>query len=55
MQAHHVLEPIFYRLGMKLVTKNIAQGGLGTTQTALGKNFCWYICSRHVLSFLIIS
>jgi len=55
MQAHHVLEPIFYRLGMKLVTKNIAQGGLGTTQTALGKNFLWFICSRDIHSLLMRS
>lgn len=36
MQFHAVMEPVFYRLGVKLVTRNIAQGGLGTIQTALG-------------------
>ena len=36
MQLHHVLEPVFHRLGIKLVTRNNAQGGLGTIQTAMG-------------------
>eukprot|EP00957_Ditylum_brightwellii_P182403 13895085-Ditylum_brightwellii.AAC.1 len=36
MQFHKVLEPIFNRLGVKLITRNIAQGGLGTLQGALG-------------------
>ena len=36
MQFHHVMEPIFERLGVKLITRNMAQGGLGTIQNALG-------------------
>lgn len=36
MQCHKVLEPIFARVGVKLVTKNMAQGGLGTLQHSLG-------------------
>jgi len=36
MQFHQVMEPIFARLGMKLITRNIAQGGLGTLHNALG-------------------
>ena len=36
MQLHHVLEPVFFRLGVKLTTRNISNGGLGTIQTALG-------------------
>ena len=36
MQFHHVMEPVFEHLGMKLITRNMAQGGLGTLQNALG-------------------
>mmetsp|Transcript_12810 Transcript_12810/g.15007 ORF Transcript_12810/g.15007 Transcript_12810/m.15007 type:complete len:163 (+) Transcript_12810:2-490(+) len=36
MQFHKVMEPIFKRLGMNLITRNIAHGGLGTMQNALG-------------------
>lgn len=36
MQFHHIMEPIFNRLGVKLITRNIGQGGLGTIQAALG-------------------
>jgi len=36
MQMHKVLEPIFTRVGVKLVIRNIAQGGLGTLQHSLG-------------------
>jgi hypothetical protein len=36
MQAYKILRPIFERLGVKLVTRNISQGGLGTVQGAMG-------------------
>jgi len=36
MQFFRIMEPVFNRLGMKLVTRNIANGGLGTMQNALG-------------------
>ena len=36
MSFHHFMEPIFERLGVKLVTRNLAHGGLGTLQSALG-------------------
>jgi hypothetical protein len=36
MQFHKIMAPIFARLGVKLVTKNMAQGGLGTVHNALG-------------------
>mmetsp|Transcript_6913 Transcript_6913/g.10065 ORF Transcript_6913/g.10065 Transcript_6913/m.10065 type:complete len:630 (-) Transcript_6913:1759-3648(-) len=36
MQFHHVMEPVFEKLGMKLITRNMGQGGLGTIQNALG-------------------
>jgi hypothetical protein len=36
MQMHRILAPIFARLGVPLVTRNLAQGGLGTLQNALG-------------------
>ncbi len=36
MQFHHVLEPIFDRVGVKLITRNLARGGLGTVQDSLG-------------------
>jgi hypothetical protein len=35
MQFHKVMEPIFARLGVKLITRNIARGGLGTLQDGL--------------------
>jgi hypothetical protein len=36
MQFHKILAPIFARLGVKLVTRNMGQGGLGTVHNALG-------------------
>ena len=36
MQFHKVMAPVFARLGVKLVTRNMAQGGLGTIQGSLG-------------------
>lgn len=30
------MQPIFARLGVKLITRNMAQGGLGTIQHAMG-------------------
>lgn len=36
MQFFYIMEPIFERLGMKLIVRNISQGGLGTMQAALG-------------------
>jgi hypothetical protein len=36
MQFHKILAPIFARLGVKLVTKNMSQGGLGTIHNAMG-------------------
>jgi len=35
MQFHEVMEPVFDRLGMVLVTANRAQGGMGTLQAVL--------------------
>lgn len=35
MQFHEVMEPVFDRLGMKLISRNMAQGGLGTDQTSM--------------------
>ncbi|KAL7493809.1 hypothetical protein ACHAWT_002711, partial [Skeletonema menzelii] len=35
MQFHDVMEPVFDRLGMVLVTANLAQGGMGTLQAVL--------------------
>merc|ERR1719491_1213110 len=36
MQFHKVMYPIFARLGVKLITRNIGQGGLGTIQAGMG-------------------
>lgn len=36
MQMYKVLNPIFERVGVKLVVRNLAQGGLGTLQHSLG-------------------
>jgi hypothetical protein len=36
MQFHQIMEPVFERLGMKLTSRNIGQGGLGTMQNVLG-------------------
>lgn len=36
MQFHKVMAPVFARLGVKLITRNLAQGGLGTIQASLG-------------------
>jgi hypothetical protein len=36
MQFQKIMTPIFARLGVKLITRNISQGGLGTLQGALG-------------------
>ena len=36
MQFHRIMKPIFERLGVKLITRNMAQGGLGTLQGGMG-------------------
>jgi len=36
MQFHKIMAPIFARLGVKLVTRNLSQGGLGTIHSSLG-------------------
>lgn len=35
MQFHKVMAPIFARLGIKLITRNISQGGMGTLQNSM--------------------
>jgi hypothetical protein len=35
MTFHKIMAPIFSRLGVKLITRNISQGGLGTLQNAI--------------------
>jgi hypothetical protein len=36
MQFHKVMEPVFSYLGVQLISRNLAQGGLGTIQAAMG-------------------
>jgi len=36
MQFHQIMRPIFDRLGVKLITRNLSYGGLGTIQTGMG-------------------
>lgn len=36
MQFHKVMEPVLSYLGVQLISRNLAQGGLGTIQSALG-------------------
>jgi len=36
MQFHKVMYPIFARMGVKLITRNVGQGGLGTIQAGMG-------------------
>ena len=36
MQFHKIMSPIFARLGVKLITRNMAQGGMGTIQAGMG-------------------
>lgn len=35
MQFHKIMAPIFARLGVKLITRNISQGGMGTVQNSI--------------------
>lgn len=35
MQMHKIMAPVFARLGVKLVTRNLSQGGLGTLQNSM--------------------
>ena len=36
MQFHKIMYPVFARLGVKLITRNVGQGGLGTLQAGMG-------------------
>jgi hypothetical protein len=36
MQFHKIMYPVFARVGVKLITRNMAQGGLGTIQAGMG-------------------
>lgn len=38
MTFHRIMAPIFARLGVKLVTRNMSQGGMGTLQNALASS-----------------
>lgn len=38
MQFHKIMSPIFARLGVKLITRNMAQGGMGTIQAGMGSS-----------------
>jgi len=35
MQFSHIMEPVFHRLGMRLISRNMAMGGLGTMHFSL--------------------
>jgi len=35
LQAHYILEPVFDKLGMRLITRNMAMGGAGTLHFSL--------------------
>jgi len=37
MQFHYIMEPIFHKLGIRLISKNMAQGGLGTLHFSAGQ------------------
>ncbi len=41
MQFHRVMEPVFARLGVTLVSHNFGKGGIGTTQDSLGMGTLW--------------
>lgn len=36
MQFHRVLKPVFERLGIKLITRNVSFGGMGTLHSSIG-------------------
>lgn len=36
MQFHKVMAPIFAHLGVKLITRNVGMGGLGTLHNSMG-------------------
>lgn len=36
MQFHKIMYPVFARLGVKLITRNVGMGGLGTMQAGMG-------------------
>jgi hypothetical protein len=38
MQFHNIMEPVFHRLGMRLISKNLAMGGLGTLHFSMGQS-----------------
>lgn len=35
MQFNHIMEPIFHKLGIRLISRNMAMGGLGTMHFSL--------------------
>jgi hypothetical protein len=36
MQFHKIMAPVFARLGVTLISRNMAQGGMGTAQSSMG-------------------
>jgi hypothetical protein len=36
MQFHRIMAPVFARLGVQLITRNLSQGGLGTLHNSMG-------------------
>mmetsp|Transcript_17057 Transcript_17057/g.47915 ORF Transcript_17057/g.47915 Transcript_17057/m.47915 type:complete len:918 (+) Transcript_17057:96-2849(+) len=44
MQFHKILQPIFARVGVKLITRNMGQGGMGTSHSAMGSGSIYGNC-----------
>ena len=36
MEFAHIMEPVLHKLGVRLIARNMAMGGLGTTHFSLG-------------------
>jgi len=37
MQFHYIMEPVFHKLGMRLISRNLAMGGYGTLHFSMGQ------------------
>ena len=44
MEFANIMEPVLHKLGVRLIARNLAMGGLGTTHFTLGANTLYGKC-----------
>ncbi len=48
----HIMEPVFHKLGMRLIARNMAMGGYGTTHFSAGSSTLYG--ETDILEWLVV-